>query len=256
MNSKSKVLFVLALILVALLSMSKIADWATNPETHTHSIEEIDEKIKTVMELTAGATATSAAISFLPDDQCTPIAQEIAELAKYFLVVLSALYLEKYLLTVTGFVAFKFLIPIACLLLGIGVLAGKDALNILAGKIAIGAAVIVLMVPTSILISDLIYESYETSIEDTIETAKDVAIEDQESGQYNQLLQWITESVGKARDYVSGLLSHFIEALAVMIVTSCIIPIFVLLMFVWIIKLIFGVDMNVRLPRMIKEKKF
>ena len=33
------------------------------------------------MELTAGATATSAAISFLPDDQCTPIAQEIAELA-------------------------------------------------------------------------------------------------------------------------------------------------------------------------------
>lgn len=256
MDSKSKVLFVLALILVALLSMSRIADWATNPETHTHSIEEIDEKIKTVMELTAGATATSAAISFLPDDQCTPIAQEIAELAKYFLVVLSALYLEKYLLTVTGFVAFKFLIPIACLLLGIGVLAGKDALNILAGKIAIGAAVIVLMVPTSILISDLIYESYETSIEDTIETAKDVAIEDQESGQYNQLLQWITESVGKARDYVSGLLSHFIEALAVMIVTSCIIPIFVLLMFVWIIKLIFGVDMNVRLPRMIKEKKF
>jgi len=255
MNTRGKVLLVLALVLVAVLSMSKISDWATDPANHAHSISEIDEKITTVMELTAGATATSAAISFLPDDQCTPIAQEIAELAKYFLIVLSALYLEKYLITVTGFIAFKFLIPIACLLLGIGVLAKKDALSILAGKIALGAMVIVLMVPTSILVSDLIYESYETNIDETIETAKDVAIEDTDSPAYNQLLQWLTDSIGQARDYVSGLLSHFIEALAVMIVTSCIIPILVLLLFVWIIKLIFGVDMSVKLPRMMKAKR-
>lgn len=255
MDIKKKVLLVLALILVAVLSMSKIADYATDPNNHAHSISEIDEKIKTVMELTAGATATSAAISFLPDDQCTPIAQEIAELAKYFLVVLSALYLEKYLITVTGFIAFKFLIPIACLLFGIGILAKKHALNILAGKIAIGAAVIVLMVPTSILISDLIYESYETNIEDTIESAKDVALEDTDSPEYNRFLGWLSDSIGQARDYVSGLLTHFIEALAVMIVTSCIIPILVLLLFMWIIKLIFGVDMNVKLPRMMKVKR-
>jgi len=255
MNTRGKVLLVLALVLVAVLSMSKISDWATNPANHAHSISEIDEKITTVMELTAGATATSAAISFLPDDQCTPIAQEIAELAKYFLIVLSALYLEKYLITVTGFIAFKFLIPIACLLLGIGVLAKKDALSILAGKIALGAMVIVLMVPASILVSDLIYESYETNIDETIETAKDVAIEDTDSPAYNQLLQWLTDSIGQARDYVSGLLSHFIEALAVMIVTSCIIPILVLLLFVWIIKLIFGVDMSVKLPRIMKAQR-
>lgn len=255
MNTRGKVLLVLALVLVAVLSMSKISDWATDTANHAHSISEIDEKITTVMELTAGATATSAAISFLPDDQCTPIAQEIAELAKYFLIVLSALYLEKYLITVTGFIAFKFLIPIACLLLGIGVLAKKDALSILAGKIALGAMVIVLMVPTSILVSDLIYESYETNIDETIETAKDVAIEDTDSPAYNQLLQWLTDSIGQARDYVSGLLSHFIEALAVMIVTSCIIPILVLLLFVWIIKLIFGVDMSVKLPRIMKTQR-
>lgn len=255
MDIRKKIVFVLALILVAVLSMSKVTDWATDPANHAHSISEIDEKITTVMELTAGATATSAAISFLPDDQCTPIAQEIAELAKYFLIVLSALYLEKYLITVTGFVAFRFLIPIACALLGIGILAKKDALSILSAKIAIGAAVIVLMVPTSILISDLIYESYETNIEDTIESAKDVAIEDTDSPAYNQLLQWLTDSIGQARDYVSGLLSHFIEALAVMIVTSCIIPILVLLLFVWIIKLIFGVDMSVKLPRIMKTQR-
>ncbi len=254
MNTKTKVIIVLALIIVALLSMSKISDWATNPKTHEHSIAEIDDKIKTVMELTAGATASSAAISFLPDDQCTPIAQELAELGKYFLIVLSALYLEKYLITVTGFIAFKVLIPIACVVLGIGWLAGKDALNVLAGKIALGALAIYLMVPTSVFISDLIYENYATSIEDTIETAKEVSIEDNESDAYNQLLGWITEAVGKAREYVSNMLTHFIEALAVMIVTSCIIPILVILLFLWLIKLIFGVELTIKLPHTLKRK--
>jgi len=255
MDIKNKILIVLALILVAVLSMSKIADYATDPNNHAHSISEIDEKIKTVMELTAGATATSAALSFMPDDQCTPIAQEIAELAKYFLVVLSTLYLEKYLLTVTGFVAFKFLIPVACLLLGVGIFAKKDGLRVLAGKIAIGAIAIVFMVPTSILISDLIYESYETSIEETIETAKDVTIENTDSPQYNQFMEWLTNSIGQARDYLSGLLSHFVEALAVMIVTSCVIPILVLILYAWIIKLIFGVDLNAKIPGIMKSKR-
>lgn len=255
MDIKNKILIVLALILVAVLSMSKIADYATDPNNHAHSISEIDEKIKTVMELTAGATATSAALSFMPDDQCTPIAQEIAELAKYFLVVFSTLYLEKYLLTVTGFVAFKFLIPVACLLLGVGIFAKKDGLRVLAGKIAIGAIAIVFMVPTSILISDLIYESYETSIEETIETAKDVTIENTDSPQYNQFMEWLTNSIGQARDYLSGLLSHFVEALAVMIVTSCVIPILVLILYAWIIKLIFGVDLNAKIPGIMKSKR-
>ena len=67
MDIRKKIVFVLALILVSVLSMSKVSDWATNPANHSHSISEIDEKIITVMELTAGATATSAAISFLPD---------------------------------------------------------------------------------------------------------------------------------------------------------------------------------------------
>lgn len=255
MDIRKKIVFVLALILVSVLSMSKVSDWATDPANHSHSISEIDEKIITVMELTAGATATSAAISFLPDDQCTPIAQEIAELAKYFLVVLSALYLEKYLITVTGFVAFKFIVPIACVLFGIGVLGKKDAFSILAGKLAAGAAVIVLMVPTSVLVSDLIYEVYESNIDDTIESAKDVAVENTDSPEYNQLLEWLTNSIGQARDYVAGLLTHFIEALAVMIVTSCIIPILVLLLFVWVIKLIFGVDMSEEIPRILKKKE-
>ena len=42
-------------------------------------------------------------------------------------------------------------------------------------------------------------------------------------------------------------MNDFIEALAIMLVTSCLIPILVLLFFVWIKKVILGV--NVELPR-------
>lgn len=254
MNIKTKVLIILSLILIAVLSMSKISDWATDPENHIHSIEEIDDKITTVMELTAGATATSAALSFLPDDQCTPIAQEIAELAKYFLIVLSALYLEKYLITVTGYVAFKILIPAACVFAGFGWLANRDTFKALSEKLLIGAVAIFLVVPTSVFISDMIYESYETSIDDTIESAKEMSLDDTESEEYNQLLSWLTDSIGKAREYVSGLLSHFIEALAVMIVTSCIIPFLVIIFFIWIIKLTLGIDMYTKVPLLLKKK--
>lgn len=254
MNIKTKVLLILALVLVALLSMTKINDWATDPETHRHSIEEIDDKIKTVMELTAGATATSAALSFLPDDQCTPIAQEIAELAKYFLIVLSALYLEKYLITVTGFVAFKILIPVACVCAGIGWIGARDTWKALSEKILIGAVAIFLVVPSSVFISDMIYENYATSIDDTIDSAKEVSIGEQDSEEYNQLLGWLKDSVGKARDYVSGILSHFIEALAVMIVTSCVIPFLVIIFFIWIIKLTMGIDLYAKLPLILKKK--
>lgn len=255
---KKKILIALALILVALLSMSKISDWATNPKTHEHSISELDDQITTVLELTAGATAASAAISFLPDDQCTPIAQEIAELAKYFLVVLSALYLEKYLITVTGLVAFKIMIPVACLLVGIGLFAQKEAFTILSGKVAIGALIVYLMVPSSVMVSDMVYANYASSIDDTIETAKDISyeeeIEDEAGGIWANLTSWVSESVGKARDYVSNLFTHFVEALAVMIVTSCVIPILVLFVFMFLIKLVFGVDMSDKVPRIFKTK--
>ena len=43
------------------------------------------------------------------------------DLSGYFVVVLCAIFLEKYLVTITGFAAFKVLIPIACVLISANV---------------------------------------------------------------------------------------------------------------------------------------
>ena len=59
----------------------------------------------------------------------------------------------------------------------------------------------------------------------------------------------VTNSVSTATAEVENSLNNFIEALAVMIVTSCVIPILVLVFFVWLIKIVLGVDVN--LPKKI-----
>ena len=84
-----KITLVMVFALIAVISFTKIAPWAADPQTHTHSIEKTEEKIKTVMTLSGGAAATSATLSLLPGDMCTPIAEQLAELAKYFLLILS-----------------------------------------------------------------------------------------------------------------------------------------------------------------------
>ena len=99
------------LVLAALLSIFAVGKRASDPAYHQASIDALAEKQETVLELTAASTAASAAITLLPGDAATPIAEKLADLSGYFLIVLCAIFLEKYLLTITSYVSFTILIP-------------------------------------------------------------------------------------------------------------------------------------------------
>ena len=98
------------LVLAALLSIFAVGKRASDPAYHQASIDALAEKQGTVLELTAASTAASAAITLLPGDTATPIAEKLADLSGYFLIVLCAIFLEKYLLTITSCVSFTILI--------------------------------------------------------------------------------------------------------------------------------------------------
>lgn len=236
--------FVLLLITLIMVSVTKITPWTTDVETHEHTINQIDKEISSALKLTAGATAASAGISLLPDDQCTPIAEEFAELGKYFLVVLSALYLEKYLVTLLGYVSFTFMIPLALVLLGWGVLRKREKVRVLSLKLAICALAIYFVIPLGVRTSEAVYSNYEAQIDETLSTADQISIANEDEGAISKFISWIENAAGTIVDYVTNLLSKFIEAVAVMLVTSCVIPILVLLFFVWLIKVMFNVDIS------------
>ena len=240
------------LILAALFSCLFLADRASSPQNHEATVTSIDEKIGTVLRLTASSTIASAGISAIPGDTATPIAEKLADFSEYFLLILSVLYAEKYLLTIIGAGAFKILLPAACLIAGLGLFWNPRALYRLAVKFAFAALALYLVIPLSIRVSDLIYDAYSQNIEATIESAENLSEETgllMEAGEdqnlISRIMERLTESAEGLTQKASDILNRFIETLAVMIVTSCVIPILVLLFFLWIIRLLTGIEITV-----------
>lgn len=234
----------LLLAAVALFSVTVITPAAVNVDHHRNTFEQLDKEIGNTLKLTAGATAVSAVITLLPDDTCTPIAEQFAELGTYFVIVLSALYLEKYLITILGYVSFSILIPLVCVILGIGIIGKKDKAKVASVKLGIFAILIYFLIPISVKTSETIYNTYESTLQETINTASEITVTDEDAGAVEKFLNWIKNAAVTVVDYVTGLLSRFVEAIAVMMVTSCLIPILVVIFFSWLMKLLFKVDIS------------
>lgn len=305
--NKQKCITAVILLLVAILSITVIGKYASAPENHQKTIASLDEKKQTVMELTAASTVTSALITLLPGDTATPIAEKMADVSGYLLVVLCAIYLEKYLVTITGYVAFTYLIPIACGLWILNLAFENATVRKLAAKLAVFGLAISLVVPASVKISDLIGDTYQAQIEATIEDAKNTQSilensgvvddtnatettgtteasetvtgnvqekENNNSSSVSNIFDWAKDAISGAKDSVANVvenvtvsteelvqkvensLNHFIEAVAVMIITSCVIPMLVLLLFFWMVKIVLDVDLSgVKIKGMLPEHK-
>ncbi len=243
MKIEKKIAAILLVVLCCLVSVLILRPVTTSPEHHKQTLEQIDQEIDNVLKLAGGATAVSAAVSLLPGDACTPISEQFAELGKYFIVILSALYFEKYFVTLAGHISFAFLIPAACALFAFGTFFLKGKIRELSVKLMVCAIAIYFMIPVSVQCSAMICESYQESMDQTLEDAGAISIMDEDEEGINRFLSWIEDATATVTDYVTGLLSRFLEAIAVMIVTSCVIPIVVLLFFVWLIKLLFQVEL-------------
>ena len=286
---KQKCITAAVLLLAAILSITVVGKYASAPENHQKTIASLDEKKQTVMELTAASTVTSALITLLPGDTATPIAEKMADVSGYLLVVLCAIYLEKYLVTITGYVAFTYLIPIACGLWILNLVFENATVRKLAAKLAVFGIAIFLVVPASVKISDLIGDTYQAQIEATIEDARNTQSILENSGVVDDdtnatettgidatsnIFDWAKDAISSAKDSVANVvenvkisteelvqkvensLNHFIEAVAVMIITSCVIPMLVLLLFFWMVKIVLDVDLSgVKIKGMLPERK-
>lgn len=250
-NNLKKLLIVTVLIFVALVSILVVADKMTEPETYAATIRSIDDKSETVLKLTAASTITSAAASAIPGDTATPIAEKLADFTEYFLLVLCVLYAEKYLLTIIGAGTFKILIPLACALLGIGIFWNPRLMKRLAAKFAVFGLALCVTIPLSLGVSDMIYENYKDSIDTTIAAAEQLSdeteqlSEEQDQSLLESVIGRLSETASRLSDKAADILNRFIQSLAVMIVTSCVIPVLVLVFFIWLLKILTGVNISI-----------
>lgn len=258
---RKNIALIAAAFIVILLSIFVISKAAADPANHTQTLEALDEKKTDVLTMTATSAGAATAIAAIPGDATTPVANKLADLTSYFLIILMVIFLEKYLVTLTGYAAFNILIPIACALFIAGIVAARRTLKVWAAKVAVFGVVIFLIIPASMKVSSIIEETHEISMENAIQEAEEITEEinestDSDGNIIEQALDKLAGGVSGLLDKGEQILNQFIESIAVMFVTSCLIPIAVLMFVLWLVKMMFEVQISVprELPKKIARK--
>ncbi len=267
-NKKLQIGFIVALVVLALLSGFVARPHFADTKTWDSTIEVIDQKKGNVLALTTSCVALSAGITALPGDTGTPVAEQLAQLSGNLGIVLAVLYLEKYLLTILWSVGLGILIPFALVLfavsLGIhGRWSTSGVIRRVATRVLVVAIIGMALVPASVWVSQKVDETYRVSIEQAQQKAADAADSDSsktskkktESTESKNVLEQladgasglvtsVTSGAKQMTDEIVRQVTDLIEGVIVMIVTSCVIPLLVLAAFLWLGHVLLGIDIS------------
>lgn len=270
-NKKLQIGFIVALVVMALLSGFVARPYFADTNTWNPVIETIDQKKGNVLALTTSCVALSAGITALPGDTGTPVAEQLAQLSGNLGIVLAVLYLEKYLLTILWSVGLGILVPLSFVLFAIslgihGRWSTSTVLRRLATRILLLTLIAMFVVPASVWVSQKVDETYRVSIEQTEQKAADAAaaadgdsskvskkksetvesknVLEQLTDGASSLVTSVTNGAKQMTDEIVQQVTDLIEGVIVMIVTSCVIPLLVLVAFLWLGHVLLGIDIS------------
>lgn len=266
-NKKLQIGFIVALVVLALLSGFAARPHFADTKTWDSTIEVIDQKKGNVLALTTSCVALSAGITALPGDTGTPVAEQLAQLSGNLGIVLAVLYLEKNLLTILWSVGLGILIPFALVLfavsLGIhGRWSTSAILRRVATRVLVVAVIGMALVPASVWVSQKVDETYQVSIEQAeqkateasktsstksekkSETTENKNVLEQLTDGASSLITSVTSGAKQMTDEIVQQVTDLIEGVIVMIVTSCVIPLLVLAAFLWLGHTLLGIDIS------------
>ncbi|MBQ9329122.1 MAG: hypothetical protein IJ225_11405 [Solobacterium sp.] len=256
-----KWIWIAVFLIAAVLSFTLIHDIYINGQFTKTAITYLDTKANTVLALTGASTSASVAITMIPGDIGTPIADQLANISSYSIIVLAAVHLEKYLITIAAVAAFRFLIPAS--LLGAAINIGffnNETVNHLIKRVCAFSIALVLVIPASVYLSRLVETTYKEDVQLCIEqTQKDAEeIKENIEGTDQTLLEKFVNTIsGGAVTLVEKFetsLNNFVEAISVMLITACVIPILTFMVLIWLVKSILQIDIKTpSLPEMKKR---
>ena len=87
---RTTVIIIAILVAIAIISLFWISGIASSEDSFEGTYNALDEKRTNVTELMGVTAASSTAISLLPGDAGTPIAEQLADLSGYFMFILAA----------------------------------------------------------------------------------------------------------------------------------------------------------------------
>lgn len=263
LTEKRKTIIIVAILaVIALVSIFLVSGVASSEDSFTGTYSSLDAKRTTVTELMGVTAASSTAISLLPGDAGTPIADQLADLSGYFLFILAAICLEKWMVTISGLLAFRIIIPVSCGILIAARILKNESWKVIGIKLVCFALMLFAIVPASVLVTEKIDESYQASIQQTIEDTRndnqqiqDTVGEEEDDSVIEKMFNKVKGGVNGQLEKFENTLNKITESIAVLIVTSCAIPIAVIIFFLWLVKLLTGVSIQIPYGRLKKPGK-
>lgn len=239
-------LFGIAVMLIAIvLSMTVGRSLLSSPEFYAHTIETLEEQKNDALMLSAAVTVASTAISAIPDDTGSSIADQLADLTLPLFIIVATIYLEIYLLTTFGWVSSTVLLPVAFVLC-IGYIASRKAvLRVWIKRILILAIALLFVIPFSTVVTSNIEETFDESINQKFHSAAYIVKEAEEQKDGNAVLNFfsgLADSVTSAFDLAKNMLSAMIDAIAILVITSIVIPIITVIVFLQAVKAALCID--------------
>ena len=252
---KKKMIIIGMLIFAMILSIF-VAPYVVNK---LHIIDKaemtLDDKKDTVVAVTTTAATISVAVAAMPGDSTTPLANQIAELDTFFIIVLIAIYLLKVLLVISTSATFKVLFPVACMLFIVHNVFNREYIRNLAIKILIFGLVIFLTVPMSVGIMNTVDTSLKTqekfesvAVEDTTEEVTEKGKEDKNwwNNFWDDVSDTVVSTTKEMYQKAKDKFSELVDIVASLVITCCVIPLAVIVFLTWILKVLFGINISTK----------
>lgn len=254
----------LVLLFVMVLSIFVLSVKVPETSLFQETKASINESTETVMEFSGATIAASLALSAFPNDFATPLAGTLSDLNTYFIFIFAVLFVEKLIVIEGVRIAFVYIIPAACALYILYEVFGKEFCKNFAVKLLVLGLAVVFVIPLSTHFTEIVCADYLDYVDETIEEANagaDKVNEVMASGEEEEtIFDKLSEAFQTAIQGVTDLLAYFegvvkrcVNSIAIMLVTTFVLPVLTLFLFRWLLNELFAWNLpkphiHVKLP--------
>ena len=251
MNLTEKSLKILLAVFVMVFSFTVLVQKIPETKYVQNTVERLEESQNTIMKFSGSTMGTSVAISALPDDFGSPLAGTIADLNMYFIFMFAVIFVEKLLVLEGIKIALAYIIPAACLLYVAFVLSSKNVFKNFANKLLILGMAIIIVIPFSTYFTETVCNDYLAYVDETIEEAdagaakinEVMAASDEEATFFDRISAAFKTSIKSVSDllaYFKNVVRKCVNSVAIMLVTTFVVPMLILMLFRWLLKELFA----------------
>lgn len=264
---KEKMAKILFMIFLMVLSCSVLTRVIPESRYVQETIEHLEESQNTIMKFSGTTIATSLSLSALPNDFASPLASTVSDLNTYFIFIFAVLFVEK-LVVIEGIkIALVGIIPAACALYIASILTSREMFGNFAKKLIILGLSIIMVIPISTHFTESVCTDYLAYVDETIEEAdagankiNDLMAEgNEEATFFDKLTDAFKTAIRDMNDllvYFKNVVKKCVNSVAVMIVTTFVLPMLTMLLFRWLLKELFALHFpEPKLPKLPHDLK-